>query len=166
MNKRPDFGLIDLEKVRKRKKRDLTDLEKQEVQEAFNLFDTDNDEHIDYHELKVALRALGFDVKKSDLQKIMADYDIENTGKVNFNDFNEIAKSMIQDRDPVEDLQRAFKLFADDSSAKINFRNLRKISKELGEKTNDDELRAMINEFDKNGDGESMLILLKFLLIK
>jgi Ca2+-binding EF-hand superfamily protein len=27
--------------------------------------------------------------------------------------------------------------------------------RELGEKTNDDELRAMINEFDKNGDGES-----------
>lgn len=36
---------------------------------------------------------------------------------------------MIQDRDPQEDLQRAFKLFADESSAKINFRNLRKISK-------------------------------------
>ena len=27
----------------------------------------------------------------------------------------------------------------------------------MGEKTNDDELRAMINEFDKNGDGESNL---------
>ncbi len=53
MNKRPDFSLIDLEKVRKRKKRDLTDLEKQEIQEAFNLFDTDNDQKLDYHELKV-----------------------------------------------------------------------------------------------------------------
>lgn len=36
---------------------------------------------------------------------------------------------MIQDRDPQEDLQRAFKLFADDSSNTINYRNLRKISK-------------------------------------
>ncbi len=129
MNKRPDFGLIDLEKARKRKKRELSELEKQEIQEAFNLFDTDNDLKIDYHELKVALRALGFDVKKADLQKLMTDYDTEDTGKVTLDDFNEISKRMIQDRDPQEDLQRAFKLFADDSSSKINFRNLRKISK-------------------------------------
>jgi centrin-3 len=92
MNKRPDFGLIDLEKFRKRKKRELTDLEKQEIQEAFKLFDTDNDEKIDYHELKVALRALGFDVKKTDLQKVMADYDVENTGKITVEDFNEICR--------------------------------------------------------------------------
>jgi centrin-3 len=90
MNKRPDFGLIDLEKVRKRKKRELTDLERQEIKEAFKLFDTDNDEKIDYHELKVALRALGFEVKKNDLQKVMADYDVENTGKITMEDFYEI----------------------------------------------------------------------------
>jgi Ca2+-binding EF-hand superfamily protein len=36
---------------------------------------------------------------------------------------------MIQDRDPHEDLQRAFKLFTDESSNTINYRNLRKISK-------------------------------------
>lgn len=61
---------------------------------------------------------------------------------------------MILERDPHEDLKRAFKLFAEDSTSKIGFRNLRKIAKELGEKTSDDELRAMINEFDKDGDGE------------
>ena len=53
MNKRPDFGLIDLEQIRKKKKRELTGLEKQEIVEAFKLFDTDSDDKIDYHELKV-----------------------------------------------------------------------------------------------------------------
>jgi Ca2+-binding EF-hand superfamily protein len=90
MNKRPDFGIIDFDKIRKRKKRDLTELEKQEIHEAFKLFDTDNDDKIDYHELKVALRALGFDIKKPDVQKVMADYDVENTGKLTIEDFNEI----------------------------------------------------------------------------
>ncbi len=32
------------------------------------------------------------------------------------------------------------------------------MNRELGEKTNDDELRAMINEFDRDGDGESELV--------
>ena len=130
MNKRPDFSLIDLDnKMRKKKKRDLTGLEKQEIQEAFKLFDTDNDDKIDYHELKVALRALGFDVNKAELQKIIGDYDVENTGLITVDDFNEIAKSMTIERDPVEDLKKAFMLFAEDSSGKISFRNLRKISK-------------------------------------
>ena len=53
LNKRPDFSLLELEKLKKKKRRDLTDLERQEIQEAFRLFDTDNDNRIDYHELKV-----------------------------------------------------------------------------------------------------------------
>jgi centrin-3 len=92
MNKRPDFNLIEIDKMRKRKRRELSDLENQEIHEAFKLFDTDNDDKIDYHELKVALRALGFDLKKNDVQKLMTDYDMENIGKISLADFIEICK--------------------------------------------------------------------------
>jgi len=36
-----------------RKRRELTEEQKQQVHEAFDLFDTDKDGAIDYHELKV-----------------------------------------------------------------------------------------------------------------
>lgn len=39
---------------------------------------------------KVAMRALGFDVKKADVLKILKDYDREATGKITFEDFNEV----------------------------------------------------------------------------
>ena len=39
----------------KRKRQELTDEQKQEISEAFNLFDTDKDGKIGYHELKVRL---------------------------------------------------------------------------------------------------------------
>ncbi len=42
----------DLNKRRGRK-RDLTEEQKQEIKESFELFDTDKDGAIDYHELKV-----------------------------------------------------------------------------------------------------------------
>ncbi|CAD6584455.1 MAG: Calcium-binding component of the spindle pole body (SPB) half-bridge, partial [Tremellales sp. Tagirdzhanova-0007] len=44
----------------------LSDDQRQEIKEAFELFDTDKDGAIDYHELKVAMRALGFEMKKAE----------------------------------------------------------------------------------------------------
>ena len=40
------------------------------------------------------MRALGFDVKKADVLKILRDYDREGTGKISFEDFNEVSKYM------------------------------------------------------------------------
>ena len=38
--------------------------------------------------------------------------------------------------------------------------------RELGENMTDEELRAMIDEFDRDGDGESMLIMLKNFILR
>lgn len=40
------------------KRRELGEEQKQEIREAFELFDTDKDQAIDYHELKVGLKHL------------------------------------------------------------------------------------------------------------
>ncbi|XP_072020803.1 centrin-3 isoform X2 [Amphiura filiformis] len=139
---------------RRAKRRELTEEQKQEIKEAFELFDTDKDKAIDYHELKVAMRALGFDVKKADVLKVLRDYDRDETGKINFDDFNEVITDWMLERDPQEEILKAFRLFDDDDSGKIGIRNLRRVARELGENMTEEELRAMIDEFDKDGDGE------------
>lgn len=45
-------------------------------------------------------------------------------------------------------------MFDDDGTGKISFRNLKRIARELGEKLPDEELQAMIDEFDRDHDGE------------
>jgi centrin-3 len=71
---------------------DLTDEQRQEIKEAFELFDTDKDGAIDYHELKVAMRALGFDLKKAEVLKILRDHDHKGEGVMEWDDFLRVSE--------------------------------------------------------------------------
>src|ERR1700749_5318474 len=72
---------------------ELTDEQKQEIKEAFELFDTDKDGCLDYHELKVAMRALGFDLKKAEVLKLLREHDKGHEGLMAFEDFVRISKT-------------------------------------------------------------------------
>ena len=100
------------------------------------------------------MRALGFDVKKPEIVELMNEYDWEGTGSIEYPDFLDIMTTKIWNRDPVEEILKAFKLFDEDNTGKISLRNLKWVARELGENLTDDELQAMIDEFDKDQDGE------------
>lgn len=52
-----------VDKTKRKKRRELSEEQKQEIKDAFELFDTDKDEAIDYHELKVIHLKYIFSIK-------------------------------------------------------------------------------------------------------
>ena len=109
---------------------------------------------IDAKELKVAMRALGFEPKKEEIKKMISDIDKDGSGTIDFSEFLEMMTSKMSERDSREEILKAFRLFDDDETGKISFRNLKRVAKELGENMTDEELQEMIDEADRDGDGE------------
>ena len=57
------------------------------------------------------MRALGFDVKKADVVKLVHDIDSNNMGTIDYEQFLEIMGEKYAHRDPEEEIKKAFQLF-------------------------------------------------------
>ena len=103
----------------------------------------------------MALRALGFAVSKEEARAAMAAAGAgEPGGRLGLEAFERIAGERYLARDPEAEMRKAFALFCDEGgSGKISVANMRKVAKELGEALSDEEMEAMIAEFDADGDG-------------
>ena len=80
--------------------------------------------------------------------------DRDGKGVIEFADFMELMTTKISERDPREEILKAFRLFDDDNTGKISLKNLKRVARELGETMADEELQEMIDEADRDGDGE------------
>ena len=118
------------------------------------MFDTDGSGTIDSKELKVAMRALGFEPKKEDIKRMISELDVGETGVIEFGQFLELMTTKMAERDPREEMLKAFRLFDEDETGRISFKNLKRVAKELGENMSDEEIQEMIDEADRDGDGE------------
>lgn len=158
----------------------------------FTLFDLDRDRHLDYHELRVAFRALGFTLPKQELITLLTTYGVprpqvqqqsssagnqqhqqasSSSSKTSaaaastnpqhpsnllmpLTAFQAVAALKILERDPRDEILRAFELFDEGGKGYIDLEDLRRVARELGETgLEEEELRAMIEEFDLEGVG-------------
>ncbi|KAL9138922.1 centrin [Amphidinium carterae] len=105
---------------------------------------------------EVAMRALGFEPKKEEIQKMISDVDDDGigSGSIGYDEFLKMMTHKILNRDPKDEILKAFRLFDDDETGKISFKNLKRVAKELGERMTDEELQEMVDEADRDGDGE------------
>ena len=75
---------------------------------------------IDAKELKVAMRALGFEPKKEEIKKMISDIDKDGSGTIDFSEFLEMMTAKMSEKDSREEILKAFRLFDDDEGCRRN----------------------------------------------
>ena len=104
---------------------------------------------------------------------MISEVDKDSNGKLSLDNFLQLMGGKMSEKDTKEEILKAFKLFDDDDSGKITFTNLKRVAAELGENLTDEELQVsvrvkqfnekklnsfslqeMIDEADRDGDGE------------
>lgn len=136
-----------------RRRPELSNEQAEELREVFSLFDVRQRNCIDARELKAALLALGFDVKKEHVISMFGEAGKELTDTITFDEFSSMMVGRMPDKTSREETQKLFRIFDEDGTGKITFRNLKKIAAEVGENLTDDEIQEMIDEADRDGDG-------------
>ncbi|XP_047926705.1 uncharacterized protein [Anser cygnoides] len=152
----------------------LSDQQRLQLREAFDLFDADGSGQMDVRGLKITMRALGCELRKEEMKRIISQVDEEGSGKINFESFLQVmAQKMVcepswskrlkfllpnftMQAEPYseKEILKGFKLFDYDGTGKISFEKLKLVATEVGEDITDEELQEMIDEADADGDGE------------
>ncbi|GAX78802.1 hypothetical protein CEUSTIGMA_g6239.t1 [Chlamydomonas eustigma] len=133
--------------------RDLSKEELEEIAFAFKTMDCDNNGFVNPRQLKVSLRALGFPVKKSEVADLLKKRLDDGHDRLGYETFKSVLTEKFAERTFRDDMRRAFQLLDIHGTGKIDSYTLRRVTKSLGMDVSDMEQKAMIEEFDEDGDG-------------
>ncbi|MFS7904135.1 putative flagellar calcium-binding protein calflagin [Helianthus anomalus] len=132
----------------------FTQQTRQELKEAFDLFDADGNGTIDAKELSNAMRALGFEMTREEISDMIAEVDRDGSGAIDFDEFVYMMTDKICERNSKKELTTAFNILDHDKNGKISIPDIKNIAKELGVRFTDAEIQSMVEEADRDHDGE------------
>ena len=126
------------------KVKSFTDEQIDEIREAFNLFDSDGSGAINYKELKAAMKALGFNTSKDEMEKIIKQVDADGSGQIEFPEFMLMMTGNMSKIDSREEILKLFARFDRTAKGYIDLDDLKHVAKELGHDVPDFHLQQML----------------------
>ncbi|RNF05539.1 centrin [Trypanosoma rangeli] len=127
---------------------DLSESQRAEIAEAFRILDVDGTETITPNDLKVVLRALGYEPQKDAIKELVAEMDKSGvSSNLILPEFEAIMKGKFFAEDS-EEVLLSFPHFTKGNSDYITLDDLKRVAEEVGEDMPEDVLKAMIKEAD------------------
>ncbi|KAF1859416.1 hypothetical protein Lal_00010000 [Lupinus albus] len=126
-----------------------------ELKRIFQLFDRNGDGRITMKELNDSLEKLNIFIPDNELAKMIEKIDVNHDGCVDIDEFGELYKSIMDDRDEEEDMREAFNVFDQNGDGFISVEELRSVLSSLGLKQGRtvEDCKKMIMKVDVDGDG-------------
>jgi centrin-2/centrin-1 len=123
-----------------------------DIKEAFDLFDIAGTGTIEGKELRVALRALGFNPSRDEIERFVG--STSQSGKIDFHEFLSIIIDKVSEPDTHEDIVRAFSMLDIEGKGYITKESLQKVINSLGEGLSEEEVEKMITVAKKISKGK------------
>ena len=135
----------------------LTEQEICELHEAFNIFDIESNGSIETSNLVLLMNALKQYPNKEEIEQILKEVDLNNDGKIYFNQFLKIMakrlKNILYDEDKY--LKNVFDLLDRNKNGLISIDEIRRIVSHSSDNENisEKEIELIMKEADTDGDG-------------
>jgi len=136
----------------------LTPEELWDCQQTFKHFDRDSSDSIDADELGRLLRVSGLKPLDSEVVEILRKYDLDKSGKIEFEEFIQIYKEMkIKNDHNMDDIVKAFNYFDADKKGYLDMSEVKHLLCNRGEKLSVAEVEKFFKSLDANKDGKITL---------
>jgi len=132
----------------------LTEAQIADLKEAFMVFDQDGNGTITPLELETLMkRVLGDDpFLKDQVHNIIKSVDADNSGTIEFDEFLCLMSDPKYSHLAKDEHRQAFEMFDKDGNGQISVAELKHAFRSLGQRLDDDEFDAIIQEADLDGD--------------
>ena len=120
-----------------------------EIQDMFKRVDKNNDGIISLDELRTVLETIFKHLPSHRIDKMLTDADRDKDGQISYEEFYRVLKR----KSKKNKLLKAFKTFDTNGDGKISLEELMEVLKHTGGELPEQQLKEMINDVDKDGDG-------------
>ncbi|GMR61540.1 hypothetical protein PMAYCL1PPCAC_31735 [Pristionchus mayeri] len=131
-----------------------TDEELQEYRQVFNMFDTDRSGAIGLEELEAAMRNLGLEQTRDELDKIIDEVDKRGNHEIDFDEFCGVMRRLYEKKSSWNEvIQQCFAVFDRSEAGIISKRDFQYVLREFGDITDNTIIEEIFNECDVDGNG-------------
>ena len=133
---------------------DLQEDRRKLMEEVLDLYDPNNEGHVQSRDIAKILRAMGRTSEKDDEQNFLQAADPENTGVISKDNFLNTVEAMFSlPKEEVNDLLDAFKYFDIKNTGKISVKNFKKVLVDVAKGFSEEEADDILKYIDIDREG-------------